>query len=147
MLKKWIIRTEFLKETYLLHFHRATDQNLQETDERHDLINTMLRDSHQKVSHEKIFPWKFWNIHRKTPMLKSLFNKVTVLRACDFIKKSLQHRCFPVIIAKFMRTPIPKNICEWLVLNALTTDKILLRIFVVASILSEYNLTVADYKI
>ena len=80
-------------------------------------------------------------------MLKSLFNKVTVLRACDFIKKSLQHRCFPVIIAKFMRTPIPKNICEWLVLNALTTDKILLRIFVVASILSEYNLTVADYKI
>ena len=98
MLKKWIIRTEFLKETYLLHFHRATDQNLQETDERHDLINTMLRDSHQKVSHEKIFPWKFWNIHRKTPMLKSLFNKVTVLRACDFIKKSLQHRCFPVIL-------------------------------------------------
>ena len=32
--------------------------------------------------------------------------------ACNFIKKRLQHRCFPVNIAKFLRTPILKNICE-----------------------------------
>ena len=31
-------------------------------------------------------------------MLKSLFNKVAGLQACNFIKKSLQHRCFPVNI-------------------------------------------------
>ena len=29
------------------------------------------------------------------------FNKVTGLRACSFIKKSLQHRCVPVKLAKF----------------------------------------------
>ena len=30
---------------------------------------------------------------------------------------TLQHRGFPVSIAKFLRTPILKNICEWLRLN------------------------------
>ena len=46
-------------------------------------------------------------------MLKSLFNSVvglstTGLQDCNFIK----HRCFPVNIAKFLRTSILKNICE-----------------------------------
>ena len=27
-------------------------------------------------------------------MLRSLFNEVAVLQACNFIKKRLQHRCF-----------------------------------------------------
>ena len=30
---------------------------------------------------------------------------------------TLQHRGFPVSIAKFLRTSILKNICEWLRLN------------------------------
>ena len=34
----------------------------------------------------------------------SLFNKVAGLKACNFIKKRLQHRCFPVKFAKFFRT-------------------------------------------
>ena len=55
----------------------------------------------------------FCNIHRKTPVLESLFIKVASLQPCDFIKKRLQHRCFPVKFAKFL-TPILKNICEWL---------------------------------
>ena len=42
-------------------------------------------------------------------MLESLFNKVAGLKACIFIKKRLQHRCFPVNIAKFLRTPILKK--------------------------------------
>ena len=29
-------------------------------------------------------------------MLESLLNKVAVFQACSFIKKILQHRCFPV---------------------------------------------------
>ena len=29
-------------------------------------------------------------------VLESLFNKVAGLKACNFIKKKLQHRCFPV---------------------------------------------------
>ena len=30
-------------------------------------------------------------------------------QACNFIKKRLQHKCFPVNIAKFLRTPILWN--------------------------------------
>ena len=39
----------------------------------------------------------------------SLFNKVAVLKTCNFIKKRLQHRCFPVKIARFLRTPFLHN--------------------------------------
>ena len=43
---------------------------------------------------------KFRNIYSKTPVLESLFNKVGGLKACNFIKKRLQLRCFSGIIAK-----------------------------------------------
>ena len=33
-------------------------------------------------------------------------------QACNLIKKRLQHKCVPVNIAKFIRTPIVKNICK-----------------------------------
>ena len=51
-------------------------------------------------------------IKKKTPELGSLFNKVVGLEACNFIEKRLQLRCFPLNIAKFLKTPIMKNICE-----------------------------------
>ena len=35
-----------------------------------------------------------------------------IIQACNFITKRLQHRCFPVINAKFLKAPILKNICE-----------------------------------
>ena len=50
-------------------------------------------------------------------MLECPFNKVAALQACNFIKKRLQHRLFPVNIAKLLRTPILKNICERLLLK------------------------------
>ena len=34
-------------------------------------------------------------------------------RSCNFTKKRLQHRCFPVNIAIFLKLPILKNICKW----------------------------------
>ena len=46
---------------------------------------------------------KFRNIHRKTLVLESLFNNVAGLQGCNFLKKRLQHRCFPVNIGKFLR--------------------------------------------
>ena len=46
----------------------------------------------------------------KTPVLEYLFLKKK--------KKKLQHRCFPVNIAEFSRTPIFKNICEQLLLGS-----------------------------
>ena len=39
----------------------------------------------------------------ETPVLGPLFNKAAGLQVCNFIKKRLQHRCFPVIIANFLR--------------------------------------------
>ena len=60
---------------------------------------------------------EFGKFHRKKPVLESLFNKAASLQACNFIKKRLQCRGFPVKIAKFLRTPILKNICELLLLK------------------------------
>ena len=45
------------------------------------------------------------------PMLESHFNKVAGHQPCNFISKGPQHRCFPVKLAKFLRTPILKNNC------------------------------------
>ena len=59
-------------------------------------------------------------------MLESLFNKVTGLQAWIFIQKILQHRCFPVSIAKFLRTPILKNICKQLTLEWLLPEYLLM---------------------
>ena len=34
------------------------------------------------------------------------------MKVCNFIKKRLQHSCFTVNVAKFLRTHILKNSCE-----------------------------------
>ena len=69
--------------------------------------------------YQKSCSLKFRNIQRKTPELESLFNKVAGLEVWDFIKKRLQLSCFPLNIAKFLRTPILKNICERVLLRVL----------------------------
>ena len=38
------------------------------------------------------------------PVLQSLFDKAAGFSAYNFIKKRLQHSCFPVKFAKFLRT-------------------------------------------
>ena len=57
------------------------------------------------------------NIHKETVMLESLFNKVAGLKVWNFVLKRLQHRCFPVNMAKFLRAPVMKNTCERLLLQ------------------------------
>ena len=74
---------------------------------------TMNKSSHRRLV--KI-PKKFHNILRKTPVLETLFNKIAGLQACNFIKKRLQYKCFCMNIAKFLRRPILKSICERLFL-------------------------------
>ena len=51
-------------------------------------------------------------------MLESLFNKVAALQGCNIIKRRLQHKCFPVDIAKKknFRTEFIEHRC-WLLLN------------------------------
>ena len=51
-------------------------------------------------------------------MLESLFNKFADLQTGNFITKRLEHRCFPVNIAKFLKTPILKDIFDGLLLNS-----------------------------
>ena len=48
-------------------------------------------------------------------MLESLFNKVAGLQG-NYIKKRIQHRCFPVNNAKILGTPDLKSICVMLLL-------------------------------
>ena len=59
---------------------------------------------------------KFYMFHM-FHMLESLFSRVAGLQLLsNFISKRLQHRCFAVKLAKFLRTPIWKNNCERLLL-------------------------------
>ena len=49
------------------------------------------------------------NFTGKTLVLESLFTKVASPQACNFIKKKMQHRCFTVKFAKFLRAPFLQN--------------------------------------
>ena len=52
---------------------------------------------------------KFRKFCRRTPALEFLFNKVAGLKACNFFKKRLQHRCYLVKLAKYSRTLFSQN--------------------------------------
>ena len=58
----------------------------------------------------------------KTPVLESLSSKV---------KRRHQHRCFPENITKYLRKPIMKDICEWLLL---ITERVLLHLYASSSL-------------
>ena len=57
-------------------------------------------------------------------MLESAFNKVADLQACKFIKKRHQHRCFPMKVVKFLRTPFFKEHLRWLLLFLIGTERL-----------------------
>ena len=44
-------------------------------------------------------------ISQENNCVEVFFDKVTGPQGCNFIKKRLQHRCFPVKFAKYLRTP------------------------------------------
>ena len=48
-----------------------------------------------EVLYQKKFPKKFQKIHRSTPLLEYLFNKVVDLRPEALLKKKPRNRCFP----------------------------------------------------
>ena len=58
-----------------------------------------------------------------------MFFKISVLKnrcpqTCNFIKKRLQHRCFPVKLGKFLRTPFLTEYLRWLLLILVITVRI-----------------------
>ena len=69
-----------------------------------------------EVFYEKSCSYKFRHIHRKTPCW-NLF--LITLQARPTTYKRLQHRCFSVNSAKFLRTPFLKSICEQLLFSFL----------------------------
>ena len=62
------------------------------------------------------YSYKFYNIHWNNPGLKSLF---AGLQVWNFIKNRLQHRCFSVNIAKFLKTTSFIEHFWWLLLSKL----------------------------
>ena len=75
--------------------------------------STIFRRSHWRFSIKKAI-LKYFDIHRKTPVQGSSFNKLEGPQACNFIKKRLQQKYFLANIVKFIRRLIWKNISEWL---------------------------------
>ena len=70
---------------------------------------------------KKSFSSKFCNIHRVTPVLESLFNKVAGLKTCNLIKKETPTQAFSFEHGRFLSTKILKNICKRLLLTQLNT--------------------------
>ena len=77
-----------------------------------------VRNSHQRCSVKKAALTNSTIFHiyiyRKTPVLESLFEKIARLMACNFIKKRLQHRCFPVNMAKIFNSTYFKEYLQLL---------------------------------
>ena len=67
-----------------------------------------FRSSHRRCSVKKVF-LEISQIHRKTPVPESLFNKVAGLRSATFLKKKLWRSRLLVNFAKFLRTPFQQN--------------------------------------
>ena len=86
---------------------------------RRYLIPSYLLKYKSITSAPLMFSWGiyefFTSTHRSSFMknvdLKNFAKFTGILQACNFIKNRLQHRCFPLNIAKFLRTPVSKNIC------------------------------------
>ena len=70
------------------------------------------------VLQKKVF-LKISQIEQENSCVRVSFQKSYRPQASDFIKKRLQHSCFPMKFAKFLRTPILKNISERLLLEGL----------------------------
>ena len=74
----------------------------------------MWQKQHWEVACKKSWFHKF---QKETPVLKSLYNKVTGPQACNFIKMRLQYRCFPLKICKIFKNTYfygtSANDCFW----------------------------------
>ena len=67
------------------------------------------RSSHRRCSVKKGVLRNFANFTGKHLCQSLFFNKAEGLRPASLLKKRLWHRCFPVNVAKFLRTPFLQN--------------------------------------
>ena len=66
------------------------------------------------------------NSQENTCVRVSFLTKLQI-SACNFIKKSLQHRCFPVNLAKFLRAPFLQNTSGQLLFDLNTYIRLMLK--------------------
>ena len=73
----------------------------------------MKRQWAKKVSNSvRKCSWNFAKLTVKHVCWILIFNKIVLLQLVLLFRKRLQHICFPINFAKFLRTPILENICE-----------------------------------
>ena len=101
------------------HFH----QMLRLHSTSNEMLQIRHRSNHWRCSVKKRCSLKFCNIHSKTPVLESLFNKVAGLRPSTLLKRSSNTGVFTWILRNFLRTPILKNICKRLLLYTVVYNK------------------------
>ena len=70
----------------------------------------------RKCSVKKVFLENFAKFTLKHLCQSVFFNKVAGFRPATLIKKRLCHRCIPVSLAKFLRTPVLIKRLQWLLL-------------------------------
>ena len=75
--------------------------------------NTLQQCSRSLIFFKIVILITFTDIHIKTSVLESLFNKVTRLMVCNFIKKRLLHKCFSVNITKCLRMAFFMEDLRW----------------------------------
>ena len=90
------------------------------------LLYQTQKSSHWRCSIKKLFV-KILQFSQEWSALKSLLVRVwnKVAGPCNFIKIRLQHRHFPVNIAKFPITPVLTNICMQLLLKIMIKEDFL----------------------
>ena len=88
---------------------------------KYHLLPTKFPTAGQKSSRSQMFVkidvLKIFTNCTGKHLCRSLF--LIKLKACNFIKKRLQYRCFPKKFAKFLRTPFFTEHLWWLLLSAL----------------------------
>ena len=62
------------------------------------------------------------------PVLEPFCKKVGDLKAFNIFKKKLQHRCFPVNIAKFLKTAFFIEHLRWLLLREINSKQVSTRV-------------------
>ena len=81
-----------------------------------------------KCSSKQVF-LKVSKFHRKTAVVKRLFDKVADHQTGSFIKRRLQRKCFPVKFAKFLKSPFLQNSSGgWLLLKYLIRTLLVLAV-------------------
>ena len=119
-----IFKTTFLQNTFEGLLLKLTDCQLRKLFDDHSMwfmINSAIyiyalffRSSRSQIF--KISVLKYFTIFTGKHLCWGLFNKVTDLKTCNFIKKRLQHRCFLVNITKFLLTAFLIEHFWWLLL-------------------------------